>query len=126
MGEPVRELGSQTVASLRRAGRAPEAWRASRAYASLRALLRGEERLDPACEASEAREACEASEAREACEACEACEVRGVCGGAILALQPAARCDVFREVMARLRLAAAALQRRHRGDAQASRPQSCS
>lgn len=75
----------------------PEAWRASAPHASLRALLSGESWPDPAC---------------------GSCQARAVCGGALLSTLPSARCDVFREVMVRLQLAAAALGRRARGTAQ--------
>jgi hypothetical protein len=87
------------------AEQSPEVWRASGPHALLGAFLEGDAWPDPAC---------------------ASCGARSECGGALLALLPAARCDVFVEVMARLRLAAAALGRRSGGPTQAAGPQSCS
>lgn len=74
-----------------RSDESPERWRASGPHAVLRALVSGEAWPDPCC---------------------GSCEARAECGGALLALEPEARCDGFREVVVRLRLAAAALRRR--------------
>ncbi|MDX9999835.1 MAG: hypothetical protein RBU30_00930 [Polyangia bacterium] len=96
-GGEVSLCASWAAQERRRYGRRedpPEVWRASRAHSELRAMLRGE--ALPAT-------------------ACGSCDARRECGGALLALVPGAPCEVFRETVARLRLAAAALGGTRRG-----------
>lgn len=81
--DPARRYGTEEDA--------PAAWRASAAHRDLSALLRGEVAPDPAC---------------------ATCEAWACCGGALVALRAGAGCEVWREAIARLRIAAGTLQRR--------------